>query len=267
MKDKDPLRILTLERHRHSIIRKKLDQYSVTSVLDIGGKSYHRLGNGQLALDHGIAELLGADFGIFPKNRSYTSINILGDYDQTRAPDVFYDGSRLPFPDNAVEAVTAIDVFEHVPHELKTNFIAEACRVASRRVLIVFPFDSETTREFEDHLAQELDSHGIIYRASFSEHRALGLPKISDVQYHLIGLNYSNSITYHSPLEELKQYHDAQIKILSEYILGNQDKETTEFLLRQLQRETEERICNNAEDLPPEKAYRVLFDIDTQVSL
>lgn len=155
MKDKEPLGQLTLRSHRHSIVRKKLGEYFIELILDVGGKSYNRDNQGRLTFNPDTAQLLGLG------NHVYFSVNITSDYDQSRYPDVIYNGSSLPFQSNAVTAVTAIDVLEHIPNKDKGSFIFEICRVASKRALFVFPFDSENNRAFEDRLTTELEIHGI----------------------------------------------------------------------------------------------------------
>lgn len=261
MKDKEPLGPLTLKNHRHSMVRKKLAEHSIESVLDVGGKSYNRDNQGRLTFNPDTAELLGLG------NHVYFSVNIAGDYDQSRYPDVIYNGSSLPFRSNSITAVTAIDVLEHIPNKDKGNFIFEACRVASKRAFFVFPFDSKNNRVFEDRLAAKLEIHGIPHRSSFSEHRQLGLPKIAEVQLVLKALGYSYEILYHSPLEILMPYHDQQIELLATYRQGVMDKETTQRLLLELQTNTEDMLDHYTKEVPSDGAYRVLFDVETNVSL
>jgi SAM-dependent methyltransferase len=52
-------------------------------------------------------------------------------------PAVVADGSKLPFRSNAFETVACHDVLEHVTQP--ADFLAELCRVASRRVVIAGP--------------------------------------------------------------------------------------------------------------------------------
>lgn len=261
IKEDELLTPLTLRKHRHSIVREILGDYSIESVLDVGGKSYDRDNERRLIPNHETAHLLGVS------NQEYFSVNINSDYDKSRSPDVVYDGSSLPFRSNSVTAVTAIDVLEHVPHEGKEKFIYEICRVASKLALLVFPFDSENNRAFEDRLATQLETHGIPHRSSFDEHRKLGLVKIADVKLFLGLLGYPYEISYHSPHEILIPYHDQQIELLATYGQGVTDKETTQRLLLNLQTNTEGKIGRYSKEIPPNSAYRVLFNIDTSVSL
>ena len=260
---------LTLRKHRHTIVREKLDKYSLRLVLDVGGKSYKRDSKGDLIRDFETAELLGLNLVAESTGGGsvYFSVNVANDYDKSRYPDVVYDGKLLPFRSKSVSAVTVIDVFEHVSREYKANFISEVCRVAAKRALFVFPFDSDSNRDFEDRFAARLDEYGIASRASFKEHRQLGLARIEDARRILEELGYSYEISYHSPLEILMPYHDRQIELLITYGQGVIDKETTQRLLFELQTKTENILDHYSKELSSNTAYRVLFNVDTNISI
>ncbi|ART67716.1 SAM-dependent methyltransferase [Mycobacterium dioxanotrophicus] len=51
------------------------------------------------------------------------------------------DAARVPLPDNAADTVTALHLLEHVPAAAGVGVLAEALRVARRRVVIAVPFE------------------------------------------------------------------------------------------------------------------------------
>lgn len=53
------------------------------------------------------------------------------------------DAARLPFPDNTCENVLAIHLLEHLEPEQGERVVAEALRVARRRVVIAVPLEEE----------------------------------------------------------------------------------------------------------------------------
>lgn len=55
------------------------------------------------------------------------------------------DAADVPLPDSCVDTVTAIHLLEHVDAELGTRIVAEAVRLARRRVVIAVPFEDEPT--------------------------------------------------------------------------------------------------------------------------
>ncbi len=55
------------------------------------------------------------------------------------------DAADVPMPDGCVDTVTAIHLLEHVDADLGARIVAEAVRLARRRVVIAVPFESEPT--------------------------------------------------------------------------------------------------------------------------
>ncbi len=53
------------------------------------------------------------------------------------------DGTRLPFLDNSFDVVVTSDVFEHVPPEVREDFVDNLLRVSSGYVVLGAPFYSE----------------------------------------------------------------------------------------------------------------------------
>ncbi|MGW0174111.1 mycofactocin oligosaccharide methyltransferase MftM [Rhodococcus sp. NPDC003322] len=55
------------------------------------------------------------------------------------------DAAEVPLPDESADTVTAIHLLEHVDPEVGARIVAEAVRVARRRVVIAVPFEDEPT--------------------------------------------------------------------------------------------------------------------------
>ncbi|MEV0699997.1 mycofactocin oligosaccharide methyltransferase MftM [Saccharopolyspora sp. NPDC050389] len=58
------------------------------------------------------------------------------------------DGARVPLPDQAVDTVTVIHLLEHLDPEHGEAVLAEAIRLARRRVVVAVPFEAEPTAAY-----------------------------------------------------------------------------------------------------------------------
>jgi SAM-dependent methyltransferase len=81
------------------------------------------------------------------------------------------DGRALPLPDGSVDAVALLHVLEHVDELSAARLLAEAARVARRRVVVAVPYETSPTRLFghvrtigPDHLAGLGARSGLAYR-------------------------------------------------------------------------------------------------------
>lgn len=78
-------------------------------------------------------------------------------------------GTALPFASRSFETVVSVDVLEHLPASERPRFIEELVRVASRRVVLVFPEGARAAaqdwsladryRQLHRHLDQSLTEH------------------------------------------------------------------------------------------------------------
>ena len=89
---------------------------------------------------------------------------------------VLGDGSALPFADGTFDAVITCDTLEHVPAELREDFVSEACRVCHSWVVLAGPYRSRKVVESEELLRVFLrEKLGIAHRY-LDEHAERGLP-------------------------------------------------------------------------------------------
>lgn len=248
------LRPLTLSDHRHQIVGEALNSFNLDTILDVGGFTYRDNRPEGRMLNHETLRALG-----FPA-RDYYSVNVLSDYDNSRQPDVFYDGRRLPFKTSSVAAVTAIDTLEHVQESYRLQFIDEVSRVAARCALILFPHHSEATNAFEERLIIDLERLGISARPSLLEHRDRGLPNSSELADQLTHQGHQLSVSYHSPLDVIVPYHERQLKTLRNWQLGKPNTSSAQDELQVLKEETEREIANWT-GLDAHSSYRALLTI------
>jgi hypothetical protein len=95
--------------------------------------------------------------------------------------DVIFDGKRLPFADSSFEAVTSIQVLEHLPRAARAAHLAELLRVASRRVVACCPLALSSSPAFERDLAQWFAQVTRTSHRYLEQHAANGLPTKSEL--------------------------------------------------------------------------------------
>lgn len=101
---------------------------------------------------------LGSCFGFFPLRMSHTGYHVTATDLSAPTMDllslvsgrlgrpvatVACDAARVPLPDGVADTVTALHLLEHLPTEAGAAVLAEAVRVARRRVIIAVPFEDE----------------------------------------------------------------------------------------------------------------------------
>jgi hypothetical protein len=88
------------------------------------------------------------------------------------------DGTRLPFPDDAFDAVVSSDVLEHVAPEGRDAFLTELVRVARQLVVVAAPFDTPGVAGCEDLARRYALYSAEAPQPQLEEHRANGLPAL-----------------------------------------------------------------------------------------
>lgn len=128
----------------------------VTAVLDVGGV-------------HGLLQLF------LPTTR-ITTVNV------ERPADVLYPGGRLPFGDSSFDAVTSLDVLEHVEREHRLDHLVELARVAGRTVVLSCPLGTQEHSRSELELARWFRTRTGTSHRFLDEHLANGLPTESELR-------------------------------------------------------------------------------------
>ncbi len=90
---------------------------------------------------------------------------------------VLGDGARLPFQDNAFDAVCAFDTLEHVPPGAREAFVTECARVAGGWCILAGPYAEPGVARGEELLQKFLkDKLNTVHRY-LDEHGEHGLPE------------------------------------------------------------------------------------------
>jgi len=90
--------------------------------------------------------------------------------------DVVFDGRVLPLADSSFEAVTSLDVIEHLPREHRAAHVGELARVARGRVVLATPLGGEQHTAAERELAAWYESTTGEAHLRLAQHLAYGLP-------------------------------------------------------------------------------------------
>lgn len=94
-------------------------------------------------------------------------VTVLDVFDVEEKDYIKGDATKMTFEDDSFDFVVSFDVFEHIPRELRNNFVSECKRVASRGVIIAAPVGT-VTNTFAEKTVNEL------YKKLFAEdHRWL----------------------------------------------------------------------------------------------
>jgi hypothetical protein len=120
----------------------------------------------------GVHDLLA----LFLPETSVTTVNV------ERPADVLYEGDRLPFGDASFDAVTSLDVLEHVEARNRQAHLLELARVASRRVVLSCPLGTPEHNRAELDLARWYRATTGVRHRFLEEHLMHGLPTEPDIR-------------------------------------------------------------------------------------
>ncbi len=95
---------------------------------------------------------------------------------------VLGSGAALPFRDDAFDVVAAFDTLEHVPPELRRDFVAECVRVARGWVVLAGPYEAPRVVRAEELLQEFLRDKLRTRHRYLEEHRHNGLPDRAAVE-------------------------------------------------------------------------------------
>lgn len=111
------------------------------------------------------------------------------------------DATALTLADNSYDIVVALDVYEHIPQNLRAAFLQHTSRVASQLTVIGAPFDQLKTVEAEQE-ASDYWNHlfGQPYRW-LAEHAIEGLPNMAWSTQTLSNLGYHHSTMKHGDID------------------------------------------------------------------
>lgn len=136
----------------------------------------------------GIAEQLGA----FMPAAEVTALNV-GD----ERADEHFDGLRIPYPDDAFDAVVSLDVLEHIDRESRALHFSELVRVAARRIVLCCPLGTPEHVEAERELAAwYCETAGAPHRF-LEEHLERGLPTESEIRELASGAGLDATLRFH----------------------------------------------------------------------
>lgn len=120
------------------VYRRAIELLPRSRVLDLG------CGFGFLSLR---LATLGADVVACDVDRGTVRLlRRMADRLRARVSVLDTDGARVPLPSASVDAVVMLHVLEHVAHDEGVALLAEATRLASRRVVVAVPYEDRPTR-------------------------------------------------------------------------------------------------------------------------
>jgi hypothetical protein len=111
--------------------------------------------------------------------------------------DVVASEARLPFSDGAFDAVTSLDVLEHLPRERRRGHLEELVRVARAQVVACCPLGTEAHARAERELAEWYVSTTGNPHRFLQEHLENGLPTEAELRELVSGLPFGFELFFH----------------------------------------------------------------------
>lgn len=162
------------------------DQYqryeTVARIIDYSRKVEHRKSYRILELganEHKNMRLfLPKDKIVFTDIELTESMRADSDFEQA-------DGTELSFETDSFDFVFAVDVLEHIQKEKREKFLSEALRVASKGIILSFPYESQAVIDAETRVNayyKAVSGQDFIW---LKEHIENGLPRLNEIDAFL----------------------------------------------------------------------------------
>jgi hypothetical protein len=97
------------------------------------------------------------------------------------------DGTAMTFGDSSFDLVISCDTLEHIPPDLRDQFVRELARVARYGVLLICPIDDHRTALAEQVLYAYIQAELHAKHDQLREHREYGLPQLPLVRQSFEG--------------------------------------------------------------------------------
>jgi hypothetical protein len=97
------------------------------------------------------------------------------------------DGTAMTFGDSSFDLVISCDTLEHIPPDLRDQFVRELARVARYGVLLICPIDDHRTALAEQVLYAYIQAELHAKHDQLREHREYGLPQLPLVRQSFAG--------------------------------------------------------------------------------
>jgi hypothetical protein len=154
---------------RHAIVARLVGD--AREVLDVGG--------------------VGRQLQLFLPVARVTSANV------EEPADLLLDHNRLPVPDRSFDAVTSIDVLEHLANDARRTHLEELVRVARRRIVVSCPLGTAEHVAAEAELAEWYEQVTGRRHRFLDEHAVLGLPTEPELRGLVAGLPFTFRFAFH----------------------------------------------------------------------
>jgi hypothetical protein len=116
--------------------------------------------------------------------------------------DVLFGGGRLPFADASFDAVTSLDVLEHVPPVERAGHLAELARVARMAVVLSCPLGTDEHRTAEEELSRWYRAFTGKPHRYLEEHLVNGLPTVAELRGLAEEAGLEAELFYHGDFRE-----------------------------------------------------------------
>lgn len=171
---------------RHALVARLAG--STESVLDVGG--------------------IKGELKAFLPDATITTINMEGEN-----ADEFFDGDRLPFPDDTFDVAVSLDVLEHIPVPGRDNHFVELCRVARRMVIVCCPLGTREHIDAEQAIADWYVEYTSKHHRFLEEHLENGLPTESELASLATSTSHPFRIMYHGDFRKANAAFASSVRL------------------------------------------------------